>query len=77
MSSFSTFLFARASFSEGAARLLDFGDTLLEYSSSETGEAADAVAFACDWRQIAQDMWEPILREKAAGVQSYSTSVQT
>lgn len=71
MSDFSTFLFARPSFWEGAGRAMDLGNTLSEYNFSATEEEADAIAFACDWRQVAEDIWRAILTEKAAGVEGF------
>ncbi len=53
---FSTFLFARSSFAEGCARIVDFGGTLQEYNSSLTAMAADYYAIAADWRAIASDL---------------------
>lgn len=51
-----TFLFARPSFVEGAARILDFGDTLTEYNRSPSPEAADANALAADWNAVIGDL---------------------
>lgn len=73
MSDLSTFLFARPSFLEGAARVIDLGNTLSDYNFSATEEEADAIAFACDWRQVAEDVWRAILTEKAAGVEGFKT----
>lgn len=56
MGEMSTFLFARPSFSEGAGRVLDFGNTLSEYNVSATGEQADLIALWMDWEAIASDM---------------------
>ncbi len=47
------FLFARPSFVEGIARILDFGDTLTEYNRSEQ---ADALALRADWRAVATEL---------------------
>lgn len=71
MSDLSTFLFARPSFLEGAARVMDLGNTLSDYNFSATEQEADTIACACDWRQVAEDMWRAILTEKAAGVESF------
>ena len=70
MGNLSTFLFARPSFCEGVARAIDLGGTLDEYNVSPSGEIADAIAFSADWRQVAEDMWAVILRERAAGVEA-------
>lgn len=55
MSSFSTYLFATPSVWEGVGRLVDFGDTLTEYNTSPTPEAADTIAFYLDWFAIGED----------------------
>ena len=44
----SMFLFARPSFVEGFARLLDLGGTLNEYNSSIDGPHADELALRAD-----------------------------
>ena len=50
------FLYARPSFTEGVARLMDFGGTLNEYNTSPTGEQADALAMYADWRTVGEDI---------------------
>lgn len=45
----SDFLFARPSFFEGVARVIDLGNTLNEYNSSKTPAEADARALKADW----------------------------
>ncbi|TMC67789.1 MAG: hypothetical protein E6J13_15940 [Chloroflexi bacterium] len=52
----STFLFARASLTEGAARLTDFAALLDEYNYSPNDEAADFYALSTDWRAVAEDL---------------------
>ncbi len=47
----SEFLFARPSFIEGVARILDFNGTLNEYNSSET---PDEFALSMDWAVVGQ-----------------------
>ena len=69
MGNLSSFLFARPSFIEGAARAIDLGGTLNEYNVSMSGEMADALAMNSDWRQVAEDIWRQILTERSAGVQ--------
>lgn len=49
-------LYANPSFTEGMARILDFGDTLTEYNYSRSAEEADANAIRSDWRAIADDL---------------------
>jgi len=61
----STFLFARPSFVEGMARLLDFGGSLSEFNSSLTPEQADCLALRMDWRLIGQDFQEAVSRVMA------------
>ncbi len=56
MGKYSTFLYADPSFSEGMARVLDFGDTLTEYNRSPSPERADAIAIAADWRAVIEDL---------------------
>jgi hypothetical protein len=61
---------------EGAARIIDLGDTLTEYNQSPTGDYADLCALSADWRQIGQDLQEAMLwyskqlRKDASGVQA-------
>lgn len=56
-SEFSTdFLYARPSFFEGAARVLDFTGTLTEYNQSITPDQADAIALRMDWAMVGQDL---------------------
>ena len=49
-------LFARPSFSEGVARVLDVGATLNEYNRSRTEEEADAAAIMSDWQAVGDDL---------------------
>jgi hypothetical protein len=53
---YSTFLFATPTWSEGVGRLLDFGDTLTQYNESATPEQADYRAFEMDWRAVGGDI---------------------
>jgi len=50
------FLFARPSFLEGVARIMDVGDTLNEYNSSPSAQEADAIAISLDWSMVGQDI---------------------
>lgn len=54
------YLFARPSFIEGMARVLDLGSTLNEYNRSSTPEEADRSALKSDWYSIGSDMWSVI-----------------
>lgn len=49
-------LYARPSFWEGIARLIDFGGALNVYNSSETEEEADEKAIRSDWEVVGSDM---------------------
>lgn len=55
MGSFTDLLYARSSFFEGVARLVDFGGTLNEYNECDTPAEADVVALRSDWEALAQD----------------------
>lgn len=61
MDSLSTFLFARPSFIEGVARLVDPGNTLQVYNTSLSAEQADALALAADWQAIGNDLRKVML----------------
>jgi hypothetical protein len=50
------FLFARPSFLEGIARVLDLGGTLQEYNSSVSEQQADALAIGADWHVVGEDL---------------------
>jgi hypothetical protein len=63
MSVLSTFLFARPSFIEGFARVLDVGNVLNEYNRSLTGQQADFLALHSDWRAIGQNIRDAGLAE--------------
>ncbi len=56
----SDFLFARPSFIEGLARIVDFGGTLNEYNRSKTAEEADKRALKSDFEVIGRDLREAI-----------------
>lgn len=56
MGSYSTILFARPSFLEGVARIMDFGNTLSVYNNSPTPEMADYLAIMADWNAVGEDM---------------------
>ncbi len=49
-------LFARPSFIEGAARLLDLGVTMQQYNTSRTDTEADIKAMRNDWRTVGNDL---------------------
>ncbi len=53
MGSYTDFLYARPSFAEGMARILDFGNTLNEYNRSPD---PDTIALAADWNAVGEDL---------------------
>lgn len=63
----SDFLFARPSFIEGLARMLDLSGSLNTYNNSRTPEEADARAVRNDWKAIGHDMRQALdeLRSEA------------
>ncbi len=50
------FLYAAPSVAEGIGRILDFGNTLTEYNTSNSGAQADFLALRADWRAVAADL---------------------
>lgn len=50
------FLFARPSFIEGVARIVDLGGTLSIYNESGTPEDADLSALFSDWKAVGEDL---------------------
>ena len=50
------FLYARPSFLEGMARVMDIGGTLNEYNTFLSDEDADFFALSMDWHAVGQDM---------------------
>ncbi len=52
MNDYDTFLFARPSFFEGMARVLDLGDTLTEFNRSITPAQANNIALRSDWQVV-------------------------
>ncbi|MFC1613489.1 hypothetical protein ACFL23_04110 [Patescibacteria group bacterium] len=56
MSTKSTFLFARPSFIEGMARIMDLGSTLQVYNESKTAKEADLKALRKDWEAVGEDI---------------------
>lgn len=62
----SDFLFARPSFLEGVARIMDFGNTLNTYNISATPAEADNRAISADWQAVGNDLRRAIDTEKAS-----------
>jgi len=56
MNNNSTFLFARPSFVEGVARVMDLGSSLQVYNGSKTPEEADLRALKNDWASVGSDI---------------------
>jgi hypothetical protein len=56
MGQYTDFLFARPSFIEGIARLVDIGHTFDEYNQSVNGEKADLKAIRMDWLAVGADL---------------------
>ena len=56
MTTWSTYLFARPSWIEGAARAMDLGGTLQEYNYAPSGSDADTLAMMADWQAIGDDL---------------------
>lgn len=56
MSNKSTFLFARPSFIEGMARIMDLGATMQIYNDSKTEKEADIRALKKDWEAVGEDV---------------------
>ena len=53
-------LFAKPSFIEGVARVLDLGTTLNEYNRNETEEEADTQAILSDWLAVGDSIYSAI-----------------
>jgi len=53
-------LFARPSFIEGVARIIDFGGTLNIYNDSMTEALADRNALASDWQAVGDALQESL-----------------
>lgn len=50
------YLYARPSFIEGMARVLDLGATLTDFNYSLTPEEADFAAIQSDWQTVGDDI---------------------
>jgi hypothetical protein len=63
----STYLFARPSFVEGVARMVDLSNSLNTYNQSLTGTQADARSIYEDWKALGHDVRVSLeqLRESA------------
>lgn len=56
MNKLSAYLYARPSFIEGVARLVDFAGTLNEYNGSNASSQADTTAISSDWKVVGDDL---------------------
>ena len=52
--------YARPTFLEGLARIMDFGNSLNQYPRFRTAREADAFALRSDWIMVGQDISEAI-----------------
>ncbi len=52
----STFLFTRASFRDGIARIMDYSGSLNQYNFSGNPDEADYRALRADWEQVGIDL---------------------
>lgn len=50
------YFFARPSFVDGMARILDFGLTMQDYNRSRTVTEADYIAISNDWQAVGKDI---------------------
>jgi hypothetical protein len=66
MGEYSDLLYARPSFIEGIARIVDLGGTLNEYNRSPTPDEADFDALEADWRMLGQDLEQALAIYKAS-----------
>lgn len=57
-------LFARPSFLEGVARVIDIGATLNVYNQDSTGNEADAKAIYSDWFAVGDDLRSAIRKHQ-------------
>ncbi len=53
-------IFAKPSFIEGMARVLDLGGTLNDYNYSCSGDIADIHAVESDWITVGEDLRGPV-----------------
>jgi len=56
----SNFLFARPSFIEGMARVMDLGATMQIYNDSKSGKEADLKAIMNDWIAVGKDIFNTV-----------------
>ena len=64
MGDLSSFLFAKPSVVEGAARIFDFAGALNQYNSTLTERGADLRALQADWQAVGGDIQEAIRLEQ-------------
>ncbi len=56
----SELLFARSSFIEGMARVVDWSGSLNRYNTMPSPEEADAAAMAADWAAVGEDLYRAV-----------------
>jgi hypothetical protein len=64
----SYYLFAKPSFIEGMARVLDLGNTLNVYNESPTDVEADSMALYLDWALIGNDISQAISENREINI---------
>jgi hypothetical protein len=62
MGSYSDLLYPQPGFVEGAARIMDFTNSLTRYNESRTPEEADEIAVRADAAAVAEDMHKALIR---------------
>ena len=62
MNEYTGLLFAKPSFIEGAARILDLGNTFTQYNSIASPELADMSAMRSDWQSVGEDLRQVMVR---------------
>lgn len=65
MSDLSRYRFTVPSFFEGAARLMDFGNSLADPQSTQSPEETDQAAIASDWIVVGMDLRKSMQQESA------------
>jgi len=64
-------MYAGPSLLEGAARILDFTGVLDRYNDPPTGEGADYLALAADWKAIGGDIQAAITQHQNEGSRTW------
>jgi hypothetical protein len=72
MGNWTDFLYARPTFLEGLARILDLGGTLEEYNVSSSPSDADTRALQADWLAIGDDLKQAVRLVQAEAVNKHA-----